>query len=175
MALSHLHNERMQIADQLEMANVTKVENLVPLWEYQVASQFSQLVNFEVGLIQAIFDKSTLTSETRSMKMTAINCVDPAGIVDRFILLIDTAIYYGDMTPKINQLFDRAIRRQTIEVKEQFVAARPTILDELSDVHTIFFGTGSDRWKKLKALNHYVLIPSLTHTANGLIYWELGE
>ena len=163
-----IEDEKRAFTSLMSSTNTSSLAELEPQWDRQVATKISELVVLSVGNVQAVFWRKTLSNpNTQSRSVIAIPCLDPNQGSHTFLLLVDSNIGLGDMTRRIYTMIERLILKQQINPTD----VPPSIYTELQDVDTVLFGKKSDRWKELKTVQSFHMVPSMVSLANSLMSW----
>ena len=142
-------------------------------WDYQVATKLTEIVFLRLGSIQAVFLKSTLRSGSVSLNAMVHPCVDASGLMEHFFNLIDIEIMYGDLTDRSTELLNRIARKQPVSTQTEYLQIRPSLENELKDLDLIFTGKARDRWKQIKSIKGFSLIPTFTAPNHAMIMWRI--
>ncbi len=130
-----------------------------------------EIVFIRFGSIQAVFVKSTLRSGSVSLNAMVHPCVDASGLMEHFFNLIDIEIMYGDLTDRSTELLNRIARKQPVSTQTEYSQIRPS--NELKELDLIFTGKAKDRWKQIKSIRGFSLIPTFTAPNHALIMWRI--
>jgi hypothetical protein len=146
-------------------------------WNKDFTSKIRQIVAYRYGKIQMYVHEDTLKNPEPNghMKFHQFTCFDPnskEGGADGFTSLIDTRIFNGELTEKVNFAIG-LVGKMSSELSESLAYVRPTLKQELVDLNTLFYDKDENRMNRIKVLTEFFAYPGDDEESFFVYEWEL--
>ena len=161
---------RQRFLAQLDLVGADKeFKTISEKWDYEFFSKLNKIVVFLYKHIQIFIHVDSLTNT--HMRFSEHNGVYKGGNI---MMLVDTNIYDGDLTPRIKKGLEIACVRSE-ELSRANRDTRPSLGREMIDIELMFFDTDPDRLSRVRLLNNFVAYPGDDESSYFVFEWDLFE
>jgi hypothetical protein len=159
MYLKGLHAARQAaIRADFEKNWSAKFSSIETWMESQVRQKRSQIAIFTVGQVTMYIHLDTLKNREEGER--------------DFSILVDPVIFDGVLTGPILKLLGETSRRNR-RLSEDHAATRPTLFDEMEDIHTILYGEEATRLQSLNIIRFFFGYPGNERSSFIVFEWSL--
>jgi hypothetical protein len=171
MRLKAAHRERY--LSQLSMVGPDKeFKTLEKKWDYEFYSKLNKIVVYLAGHIQAFIHIDTLRNS--SLGATHMRFSEHNGVYEggNFFMLVDTAIYDGDITARIKRGME-IVGSKNMQLAKDYKFVRPTLIKELFEIDMLFFDSDPNRATRLRYVQNFFSYPGDEDESYFVFEWDL--
>lgn len=164
--LKKAHKE--QYLAQLELVGPDKqFKTLSDKWDFDFFSKLSKITVFLYEHVQVFISIDSLSN--KHMRFSQHNLIFNGG---NYMMLMDTAIYDGDLTPRIKRGMEIAsVKNEKLSNANRFT--RPTLAQEMKDIDLLFFDPDPDRITRVRAVRNFFAYPGDEESSYFVFEWDL--
>jgi len=163
------HQDRFRAQSAL-VGPGAEYESLEKKWDFEFFSKLNKIAVYLVGHIQAFIHIDTLSNSTNQhLRFSEHNGVFKG---QSFLMLIDTAIYDGDLTPRIKKGLG-IVQSKNMPLSDEYMRVRPTLISELRDIDMLFFDKDPHRVFRLKYVDNFFAYPGDDDESYHVFEWDL--